>query len=380
MSKHIYYSQNKNIDEVINEIKEKFKNLSNNVMLYFISIEYNQKEFAYKLKKEFINSNVIGCSTAGEIADGKLLSGSVVVKSLNNNLLYDNHVIPIKNMDEFINHKIKRSCVEFRNYFKEDIHFSKSNNYVGVVLLDGLSYKTDKLIEKLSFNSNIVFVGGSAGDNLEFDKTFVHCNGDVYDNGAVLLLIKPKVNFDIIKHQHFEILNKEFHVTKADPESRIIYSLNRRPAAIEYAKSIGKPLHETEKYFMEHPFGLVINNNEPYVRSLKKINFDDCSIECYSSVPEGVELNLMKGKRININQNNDGLLEYFSTEFNSVSDPMFMIAFNCFHRRLFHKKINDLEDYKKIFSYVPTIGFDTYGEEYLSHINQSLTALILGKN
>ncbi len=53
-----------------------------------------------------------------------------------------------------------------------------------------------------------------------------------------------------------------------------------------------------------------------------------------------------------------------------------IINFHCILRTLELEQKNQTNNYGKIFSDVPTIGFSTYGEEYLGHINQTSTMLV----
>jgi hypothetical protein len=54
-----------------------------------------------------------------------------------------------------------------------------------------------------------------------------------------------------------------------------------------------------------------------------------------------------------------------------------LINFNCILRTLELKAKNEEDSYGKIFSDIPTIGFRTYGEEYIGHINQTSVMLVL---
>ena len=41
------------------------------------------------------------------------------------------------------------------------------------------------------------------------------------------------------------------------------------------------------------------------------------------------------------------------------------------------ERLGQLEDYGRIFAKNPTVGFCTYGEEYIGHVNQTSTLLVL---
>jgi hypothetical protein len=53
-----------------------------------------------------------------------------------------------------------------------------------------------------------------------------------------------------------------------------------------------------------------------------------------------------------------------------------IINFHCILRTLELESKGMTDDYGKIFSDIPTIGFSTYGEEFIGHINQTSTMLV----
>jgi hypothetical protein len=52
------------------------------------------------------------------------------------------------------------------------------------------------------------------------------------------------------------------------------------------------------------------------------------------------------------------------------------LNFHCILRTLELKGKNQLDAYGRLFERVPTVGFSTYGEEYLAHIKQTSTMLL----
>ena len=53
-----------------------------------------------------------------------------------------------------------------------------------------------------------------------------------------------------------------------------------------------------------------------------------------------------------------------------------LLNFNCILRTLELEATNQTEAYGKVFDDIQTVGFSTYGEEYMGHINQTATMVL----
>ena len=53
-----------------------------------------------------------------------------------------------------------------------------------------------------------------------------------------------------------------------------------------------------------------------------------------------------------------------------------MINFNCILRTLGLEQEQSSEAYGALFGEIPTVGFSTYGEQFIGHINQTATMLV----
>jgi hypothetical protein len=54
-----------------------------------------------------------------------------------------------------------------------------------------------------------------------------------------------------------------------------------------------------------------------------------------------------------------------------------IIDFDCVQRTLELRHQARTEEYAALFSAIPTVGFSTYGESYIGHVNQTATLLLL---
>ena len=208
----------------------------------------------------------------------------------------------------------------------------------------------------------------SAGDDRKFDKTWVYANGKAYTDAALLAILKPKVKFSFIKTQSFKPCDAKLLATKVKLSERKVIEFNYKPAAIAYAEAIGISPSQVEQHFMSNPVGLIIDE-EPYVRSPQRT--DDDAMHFYCNVMEGMEMSLLKSSDI-VNDTQEAIQQK-KAQLKNISG---IINFHCILRTLELEKNGMTEAYGKIFSDIPTIGFSTYGEEFIGHINQTSTMLV----
>lgn len=67
-----------------------------------------------------------------------------------------------------------------------------------------------------------MIAGGSAGDDLKFQKTFASYNGTVVSDGAVILFVKTPLPFFIQKENIFKPTGSRTKITQADTRIRKI--------------------------------------------------------------------------------------------------------------------------------------------------------------
>ncbi len=360
------YSDKKSIEEVIEDIKNKFEDFDTKLVLFFASSIFNPENIGKEMQEAFSNCPVFGCTTAGEIVTGKMLKNSVVAMAFNSEVIEDVKIEIVENIKK--EDRVKEIFSSFEEYYNipmKDMDFKK---YVGIILIDGLSGAEEKLMDRIGDLTNVIFVGGSAGDDLKFSSTYVFANGKAFTNAAVLALLKPKAKFDFIKTQSFCVLDKKFIVTRADESKREVFEFNNKSASLVYAEAIGKPVEMAPDFFRHNPIGLIVDG-EPYVRSPQRIKGDRMVFYC--NVMEGMEVSLLESTDI-IRDTKQAILNKIK-EIGNISG---IINFHCILRTLELEQKGLKEEYGKIFADIPTIGFSTYGEEYMGHINQTSTMIV----
>jgi len=323
-------------------------------VLYFHSTRFDAAAVAALLSTTFPGVPALGCSTSGELVAGAMLDGGLVVAAFAADEVPKAEVIAISGTD------VKSAFAKLTSAF-DSVDFS---TYVGLILMDGMSGKEEGVLESLGDCTDLTFVGGSAGDDLKFTKTDVFANGQQAAGVGALALLHVPAGFDLIKTQSFCTTGKTLTPTRVDGAARAVLEFDGKPAAQAYAAAVGANSAEAASgAFMNSPLGLMAGD-EPFVRSPQR--FDGDKLHFYCGVNEGVELAVLKGTDIVA----DTAAELAKYSFRSL------VVFNCILRTLDLKAQGRTEAYGKLFT-KPTIGFSTYGEAYIGHINQTATILAL---
>jgi hypothetical protein len=347
------------------EIALSFSDVKPVAVIFFASSRYDAAGISSAMKKEFPDATVIGCSTAGEIVSGKMLKDSIVAMALESDVIAE---IASDVIDLADRQSPSQAVIGLAEKFGSKPLGLNPEKYFGIILIDGLSCAEEMVMEKIGDLVNIPVIGGSAGDDLAFKKTWTCLDGKAYSNSAVLTLIKPGCHFDIIKTQSFCGTNKKLVPTVVDEASRKVIEFNGKSAVKAYAEAIGVNEADVGSHFMTHPVGLIAGD-EPYVRSPQRVEGD--SIYFYCQIRKDIELEILTSTDIITDTQN--AIRSMEKKIGTIKG---LINFNCILRtlQLYEEKKND--EYGAIFSDFPTIGFSTYGEAYIGHINQTATMLV----
>lgn len=356
--------------EAVLDIKNQL-NISNiKIVVFFASCNFDQEKISKLMKEAFSECIVVGASTAGEIVNGKLLNDSVVAMAINSNIISDAKVEVIENMKENLN--LEAAFTSFEQYYNESFYTMDTTKYVGISLIDGLSKKEEKIMDLIGNRTNIYFVGGSAGDECKFIKTYICANGKAYTDSAVLIILKINENaeFSIIKTQSYEALDHVFIANKVNEETRKVIEFNNRPAIFEYADAVkSSSFEDIQKYFKTNPLGLDIGENDIFIRSPQQVI--GTSISFYCNILEGMEVRLLRST--NIIEDTRKSIENKISELGKFDG---IINFQCIERTLELKEKNLEKQYSEIFDDIPNIGFSSYGEQFIGHMNQTSAMLI----
>jgi hypothetical protein len=356
-------SVSKTASGVIDDLRSAWKGLDPRFIVYFASPAIDPSALAAEIKTAFPAAVHFGCTSAGEIVSGRMLKGGVAALALPGELAGTPAVelaTSVRARPEGVLAALDRLAARFDRPARALDHA----RHLGLVLIDGLSQAEERVMDLLGNACDVRFVGGSAGDDLQFRATHVAVDGQAVTDAVALALLNPPRGFDLIKTQSFRALPARLVATKVDEANRTVLEFNGHPAASAYAAALSVPLPDLTKHFLRHPLGLMVDA-DPFVRSPMRLEGD--GVRFYCDIKQGMELALLESADI------VGDTAAAIAAQRAKGEIAALINFNCILRTLELEDRGQTGAYGEVFSAVPTVGFSTYGEELIGHMNQTAT-------
>lgn len=341
-------------------------------LLVFFSPSVPADQLSGALSKEFSGIPVSGCSTSGQISpDGFSDAGMLVLAFPKKGFR-----IVSKILEDVHGLTVERGCEIVRELCAQLDHsaFGFECNRFALCFIDGLSNCEEMIVSSLGWAlGSVPLIGGSAGDNLHFDKTALLHNGQVHHGAALLLLVETEHVVRTFKHDNFEPIDKKLVVTASDSESRTVFELNAERAVYEYALAAGvDDGNLSPMSFAAHPVVVRIGGDY-YCRSIQKVN-PNGSLTFFCAIDDGVVLTVARAK--DMVESAEKELKKLDQEAGGVD---FVLAFECVLRRLDAETHQVKHRICDLYRKYNLVGFHTYGEQYNSmHLNQTLTGVVIG--
>lgn len=342
---------------------------------FFASSRYNLRSLEEHLRALSDGAPVIGCTTAGEIAPHGYSRNSITGFSLPSSR-FRSFAKLIPDLDRTDIGDIARIGETVQRQVESARQTDPGLKAFAFLLIDGLSVQEERLVGHLHASlKGIPLVGGSAGDDLAFERTHVFFEGRFLSNAAVLAVCLTRLPFTAFKTQHFEPTEQKLVITDSDPKTRTVYEINGLPAAQAYAELVGCNVDELNpSVFSAHPVMLRIGGQH-FVRSIQRRNPDD-SLTFYCAIDTGLVLSIGRGVDLV-----DNLKAALGRASRQVISPELIITCECVLRRLevFEKGLD--ADVGRILSSHRAIGFHSYGEQFDSiHVNQTFSGIAIGQS
>ena len=343
------------------------------LVLFFCSPRYDLNTVAAEMQRLFGDVPVVGCTTAGEIGNRGYADDSIVGASFP----ADRFAAVCRQygpLEAFVDTEARKAGEDLLIRLQRLHPSAGADNTFAFLMVDGLSMREEAVTEGFqSALAPIPLIGGSAGDGLNFDNTWVYCDGSFHANSAVLVLVSSDAPFRPLMAQHFQAGEERIVVTAADTARRIVHEIDGRPAAKAYADLIGAAHDDLgPTRFAASPVAEMIDGVS-YVRSINRA-LPDGSLKFYCAVGEGTVLRLAHGGDLL-----DKLERDFAALNAEIGEPEIIVGCDCILRRLEIEQRGLARRVAEVLDRNRVVGFVTYGEQYRGiHVNQTFTGIAIG--
>lgn len=243
MKQEIAWTSQPNLDTAVNDLMNQIQDKSSSVALvmFFASVCYDFAELSKKISEKFPNSEVVGCSTSGEISSHGFTKNGIVLTTMICNQTRAKGVLV-------------RGGAKFPMIEKDRIVSAMSEcgirpggthrDSFAITFINGLCNAEEcmlSLLYAIVGDNEFQVLGGSAGDDLQFDTTYASLNGEVVTDGGVIVFVKTSKKFTIQKENIFKPSGRKVVFTGVDTASRRLITIDNKPATTEYARAVGIP-------------------------------------------------------------------------------------------------------------------------------------------
>lgn len=333
-----------------------------NLIIVFSTVAYDQKKMLSGVKSVCQETPLVGCSDSGEITSQGPVSQHVAVMALNAPDI--EWTIGIGKETE------KDSLGAGKEAAQEVKRKAKEPPLLFMMFLDGLAKNGAAVVRGVQevFGKNFPIIGGSAGDDFLFQKTYQYYNDQVLTNAVIGVGFSGKVSFGVGVKHGWEPIGLPMKVTKAE-ESKLI-EINNRPALSIYEDYFGRKAEELTKepiakMAYTYPLGMSVKgSSELLIRDVVIAN-EKGEITCAAEIPEGSEIRLMLGDRDKAIQAAKEAAENALAQLKGIK-PKVIFVFDCVarHKLLGTRIGEEIAAIQNVLGKdVPLIGFYTYGEQ-----------------
>ncbi|MFK7861459.1 MAG: FIST N-terminal domain-containing protein [Granulosicoccus sp.] len=344
------------------------------IIIWFSAKRHSAADIVSELGNQVDCPDYCGCSTSGEITpDGQQNEGFVAIT-----LPEQWFSCTSLAMDPVTTMGMETIAVATANLREEFLASHQQTLASGTLfalnLIDGLSYSEEPVTVAIDRGlQGIPLIGGSAGDDLEFQSTWQISNGKHYTQSCVLTLVHCRLPCRVFSNNNFVPTEHKLVVTEADPDRRRVSEFNAEPAAVAYAKATGLQLDKL--YAASFPsYSLIVRfGGQHYCRSIQQHN-EDGSLTFFCAIDNGLVMTVARS--VGAAASSREQIEHIERDIGPLD---ILFGFDCVYRKLDTPNEGNAEKVISVYQEKNFIGFNTYGEQYGSmHINHTFTGVAIG--
>lgn len=354
----------------ITTIKQQMRPEPLALLVLFISPRARFEDVVHEASRCFPGIEIAACTTAGEIGEEGYGDGLILAIGLPESS-YTTQAMLIQDLDKLDSQDILQKVALARMDLES--RSADMTDGFAFVMVDGLSLREDTLTATLApALRDVPLFGGSAGDGTDFAHTQLALNGTVASNAAVLTLIRTRHKTRVFSLDHLVPTERQMVVTEADPDRRIVKSINAEPAAAEYARIVGKEPGQLDRFtFAAHPVVVRIGGTH-HVRAIQQVNAAG-DLVFFSAIDEGMVLTVATA---------GPMAEHLDRRLTDLTErgtaPSNIIGCDCILRRIEAEQSQLTRDMSQVLVKHKVIGFSTYGEQIGTlHVNHTMSGVAI---
>ena len=304
---------------------------------------------------------LIGCTTAGEIANSGPGDAGVVVTALGGSGF---------SVATAVGREASRRLREAGEVAASGLsEVDHRPHRIVLLLADGLAGDQGEIVRGAYgvAGAAVPLVGGCAGDGGRMVATHQFHGGEVLSDAVVGAAIGSDAPFGIGVRHGWRRVGEAMMVSVA--EGNRVSVLDDRPALDAYLERLDAPAEAWSDaaaftaFAQTHPLGLARRSGEEHVRFVAEADFDRRELVCIAEVPTGGLTWLMEGDASSVLEATDAAcLE--ALDALAGHRPLGLLTFDCIARRgvLGLGVADEIERVAAHAGEAPVAGFYTYGE------------------
>lgn len=339
------------------------------LVILFVSPNADFESVVAEATERFAGMDVVAFTTAGEIGAHGYENGEIIAVGFPSAAFATTSILIEDLEDGSAQPVIDRIALDRREL--QARHPEKERGFA-FLAIDGLSLREDMLTAAIApVLRDMPLFGGSAGDGQDFQRTKLSLNGHICENAAILTLIQTSHVTEVFSINHLVPTDRQMVVTGADPDRRLVKSINAEPAAQEYARIVGKDPEQLDQFtFASHPVVVRIGSDH-HVRAIQRVT-PSGELLFFSAIDVGMVLTVAEAQ---------DMVSHLEVQLDKLSEAgqlTDILGCDCVLRRIEAEQIQKTHAMSEVLARHEVIGFSTYGEQIGAlHVNHTMTGVAI---
>ncbi|MES9897895.1 MAG: FIST N-terminal domain-containing protein [Sedimenticola sp.] len=344
------------MDEIREQCEKTLSGHKPKAGIVYAAIDFDHEELLTIIDEFWPGLELIGCTTDGEVSSELGFSEDSIVL-----LLFASDTIDITaGIGEGLKDDTKTACREAVEMASAK---SEKDSALCITLPDVLTGSGQVVVDSLvaELGKSIPLIGGAAGDQWQFQKTFQFYGKRVLSGAVPVLLFSGPLEYSFSLGLGCSLLGSEGSVTKS--EGALLLEVDNKPAADYYRKMIG----ESATIGFEFPLAVLSEDGGiDYLRTpAGDFDPETGAVALFGDIKEGSKIRPSMISRDSALASSAQAGETVVSEYPSGQQPSVALIFSCAGRKMLlgtrtQEEPNGLDG--MLDSTIPYAGFYTYGE------------------